>query len=87
VQASVGAENMTINLPVLMRSAPTIAVSGSPTIFDGITGSNVITAIGINNSVTSALRFRPTYSGGSAFGSSGACVVSFNGLITASSEL
>jgi hypothetical protein len=87
VQASVGAENMTINLPVLMRSAPTIAVSGSPTIFDGITGSNVITAIGINNSVSSALRFRPTYSGGSPFGSSGACVVSFNGLITASSEL
>ena len=87
VQSGVGAENMTINLPVLMRSAPTIAVSGSPTIFDGITGSNVITAIGINNSVTSALRFRPTYSGGSPFTVSGACVVSFNGLITASSEL
>ena len=87
VQSGIGAENMTINLPVLMRSAPTISVSGSPSIFDGITGSNVITSIAVNNSVSSALRFRPTYSGGAAFTLSGACVVSFNGSITASSEL
>lgn len=87
VQTGVGATDMILPLPVTMRANPTITVSGSPNIFDGVTGSNTISAVTIQTATPTSVRFQPTYSGGGSFATSGLSVVSWGGTFTTTAEL
>lgn len=72
--------------PVKMRAAPTVAFSGTVTIFDGVTTSSLATIAGSTSSVD-VLELDYTVSPAVLTNGRGASVIQSNGVITASAEL